>query len=185
MEYFDIVDEQGNPTGETIERSEAHAIGARHRTAHIWVVREVDGRKQVLLQKRAMNKDCFPGRFDTSSAGHIQAGDEPLESAARELSEELGINAATTDLVPVGTFRIQYEREFHGKLFRDNEVSYVFIYNKPVEISKMTIQKEELDCVEWFDLQETFEECLKHNQKYCVPVDGLKVIMGFMGETIE
>ncbi len=31
--------------------------------------------------------------YDTSSAGHIQAGDDPLESAQRELYEELGIKA--------------------------------------------------------------------------------------------
>ena len=39
-EIFDIVDENGLPTGETVTRSQAHAEGIRHRTAHIWVVRE-------------------------------------------------------------------------------------------------------------------------------------------------
>lgn len=38
-----------------------------------------------------MEKESFPGRFDTSSAGHIQAGDEPLESALRELHEQCKI----------------------------------------------------------------------------------------------
>ena len=75
-EIFDIVDENGQPTGETVTRSQAHAEGIRHRTAHIWVVREKGDKIEVLLQKRAMNKDSFPGRYDTSSAGHIQAGDE-------------------------------------------------------------------------------------------------------------
>ena len=92
-ELFDIVDENGNPTGDKVSRSEAHAKGIRHRTAHIWVIRDNEGKKEVLLQKRALNKDSFPGKYDTSSAGHIQAGDEPLESALRELSEELGIEA--------------------------------------------------------------------------------------------
>ena len=74
MEIFDIVDEKGIPTGETIERTQAHEKGVRHRTAHIWIVREQDGKAQLLLQKRSAEKDSFPGRFDTSSAGHIQAG---------------------------------------------------------------------------------------------------------------
>ena len=38
MEFFDIVDEKGIPTGETIERIQAHKKGVRHRTAHIWIV---------------------------------------------------------------------------------------------------------------------------------------------------
>lgn len=54
MEIFDIVDEYGNPTGETIERSLAHKEGVRHRTAHIWIAREVNGKWQVLLMKEYM-----------------------------------------------------------------------------------------------------------------------------------
>ena len=33
MEYLDIVDENGNPTGEKVERAYAHKNGVRHRTA--------------------------------------------------------------------------------------------------------------------------------------------------------
>lgn len=72
MEIFDIIDENGNPTGKTVTREKAHTDGIPHRTAHIWIIRKKDGRVQVLFQKRSMNKDSFPGKFDTSSAGHIQ-----------------------------------------------------------------------------------------------------------------
>ena len=98
MEYLDIVDEQGQPTGEIISRTLAHTKGIRHRTAHIWIVCRKNEHFQVLMQKRAMSKDSFPGKYDTSSAGHIQAGDEPLASGLRELAEELGIHAKPEDL---------------------------------------------------------------------------------------
>lgn len=39
-EIFDIIDTQGNPTGETVTREKAHAEGIPHRTAHIWIIRE-------------------------------------------------------------------------------------------------------------------------------------------------
>ena len=39
-EIFDIIDTQGNPTGETVTREKAHAEGIPHRTAHIWMIRE-------------------------------------------------------------------------------------------------------------------------------------------------
>ena len=35
MEILDIVDENGNPTGETVERTVAHKTGVRHRTSHV------------------------------------------------------------------------------------------------------------------------------------------------------
>ena len=92
MEYFDVVDEAGQPTGKTVSRENAHTYGILHRTAHVWIVRQRDGRPEVLLQKRSMEKDSFPGLYDTSSAGHIPAGDESVPSALRELSEELGIS---------------------------------------------------------------------------------------------
>ncbi len=39
IELLDICDEQGNPTGETVERDIAHRDGILHRTAHVWIVR--------------------------------------------------------------------------------------------------------------------------------------------------
>lgn len=182
MEYFDIVDTYGNPTGETVERTYAHAHAIRHRTAHIWVVQRLGERTEILLQKRSANKDSFPGKYDTSSAGHIDAGDEPLESALRELSEELGIKATDDMLTFVGTFNIHFEKEFHGSMFRDDEIAFVFMYDRPVEIGELHLQKEEVERVEWFDLEETYEACLQHDEKFCVPSDGLRLLMGFLAD---
>ena len=114
MEYFDVVDENGMPVGEIISREKAHREGIQHRTAHVWIVRKKDSGYDVLLQKRSRNKDSFPGMYDTSSAGHIPAGEEPLPSALRELKEELGIEAGPEDLRYAGMFHGQYEKEFHG-----------------------------------------------------------------------
>ena len=76
MEWLDVVDEKGNPTGERVERKEAHRRGIRHRTSHVWILREQEGEVQVLLQKRSQGKDSHPGCYDISSAGHIPAGEE-------------------------------------------------------------------------------------------------------------
>ena len=181
-EIFDIIDTQGNPTGETVTREKAHAEGIPHRTAHIWIIREKYGRTEVLLQKRSMNKDSFPGKFDTSSAGHIQAGDEPLESALRELGEELGIQATPEQLVFAGTFPISFAKEFHGKMFRDEELAFVYIYDQPVDIADLVLQKEEVEAVEWFALEETYAECQKSREKFCVPSGGLEIVREFMTE---
>ena len=180
MEIFDVIDKDGNPTGETVLRERAHAEGIPHRTAHIWILREKEGRIQVLLQKRSMNKDSFPGMFDTSSAGHIQAGDEPLESALRELAEELGIHAMPEQLCFAGTFPISFAKEFHGKMFRDEEIAFVYIYDQSVNITDLVLQKEEVEAVEWFDLEETYEECKHCRDKFCVPGGGFEVVREYL-----
>lgn len=180
-ELFDICDESGQPTGETVERSVAHRDGIMHRTAHIWIIREFEGKKQVLLQKRSMIKDSFPGCLDTSSAGHIQAGDEPLDSALRELAEELGIHANHGDLKFIGTFRISFEKEFHGSLFRDEEVAFVHVYEKLIDIESLQLQKEELESVCWQDYEEVLAAVKQHDSRYCVPPGGLEMIGRYLG----
>ena len=181
MEIFDICDEYGNPTGETVERSIAHRDGIPHRTAHIWITRVKDGRQQILLQKRSLQKDSFPGLYDTSSAGHVQAGDEPRASAMRELEDALGIAAAPEDMHFAGTFHISYEIEFHGSPFRDNEVAFVFVCSKPVEIADIKVQEEEVESVAWFDLDEVYEE-VKHRfrERFCVPIEGMEVLKEYL-----
>ena len=176
MEIFDIVDEEGNPTGETVTRDEAHRDGIRHRTAHIWIIRRSDTGYDILMQKRSLNKDSFPGQFDTSSAGHIIAGDEPVASGIRELYEELGIEATEAELEFIGTFEIRYEKEFHGRMFKDNEKAFVYIYEKEIDADSLTLQTEEVECVEWFDLDNVCRECDAHNRKFCVPRDSLRLL---------
>ena len=126
MEILDIVDENGMPTGKRADRSDVHEQGLRHRTAHVWVVRTDGDRAELLLQKRTENKESFPGCYDTSSAGHIPAGEEPAESAVRELSEELGIDAEEKDLEFIGLLTHGYEKVFHQIVFRDSEVTFVY-----------------------------------------------------------
>lgn len=185
MEIFDIVDESGFPTGETVSRELAHAKGIRHRTAHVWIVRYYNGKWQLLLQKRSANKDSFPGYYDTSSAGHIPAGFEPRGSALRELQEELGIKAEEDDLLEIGMFRSNYAREFHGRLFVDNEVTTVFVYKKDVEIESLTLQEEEVEEVKWFDIDIVKEDMQKEERIFCVPRAGLAIIDTWIMEQKE
>ena len=180
MEYLDIVDENGIPTGQTMSRDVAHRDGIRHRTAHVWVVRPSGEGFDILLQKRSMEKDSFPGFYDTSSAGHIPAGDEPLPSALRELQEELGITAVPEQLQYAGIFYIQYEKEFHGKMFRDNEVTRVYVYTEPVETEKLVLQKSEVDEVRWFSLDQVWEEIRHSRERFCVPAGGLNVLWEYL-----
>ena len=182
MEYFDICDEQGRPTGAIVSRETAHREGIRHRTAHVWVVRKEAGRWQALLQKRSANKDSFPGKYDTSSAGHIPAGDAPLDSALRELSEELGIRATPKQLHPAGHFDIRYEKEFHGQRFRDNEYAHVYVYTEPVDIDRLTLQAEEVERVDWFDVEKTWAELPTRRDLYCVPTEGMAVLRRYLKE---
>ena len=61
MEYFDIVDEQGNPTGQTVERKQAHRNNILHRTAHVWIVRRRGNSIQILFAEKVHGKRLLSG----------------------------------------------------------------------------------------------------------------------------
>lgn len=89
------VGEEPQPLNILKPRGEVHRDGDWHRSVHIWLV---DDDQRVLLQKRSEFKDTHPGLFDVSCAGHITANDPVLETAVRELEEELGITMDPEDL---------------------------------------------------------------------------------------
>lgn len=47
-------------------------------------------------------------------------------------------------------------------------------------MEKITLQKEEVEAVEWFDLEEIHEACLTRNPRFCVPIEGLKTLMKYL-----
>ena len=86
-ELLDVVDSKDRVIGQAT-RGKVHAQGLLHRSVHILVFNSTG---DMFLQKRAMTKDENPGYWDTSSAGHVNAGEDYLACAHRELMEELGI----------------------------------------------------------------------------------------------
>lgn len=86
-EHLSIVDAEDRVIG-MATRETIHRLGLRHRSVHILVFNSKD---EVLLQQRAAHKTINPGLWDTSAAGHVEAGERCLAAAHRELEEELGI----------------------------------------------------------------------------------------------
>ncbi|HBA69297.1 MAG TPA: DNA mismatch repair protein MutT [Lachnospiraceae bacterium] len=179
MELLDIADEQGNPTGKVRERSLVHLYGNRHRTSHIWIIRPSKTKKNsfdVLLQKRAEDKDSFPGCYDISSAGHIPAGCGYLPSALRELKEELGITAKENELVFIGFQETSIQTEFYGKPFRNHEYSAVYLLNRDISISSIRFQKDEIESVIWMDYEDCLQKIKNGTLKHCIFQDEFELL---------
>ncbi len=74
-------------------RPEVKGVGMTYRVTYILVFNRAG---EVLVQQRTDTKDWCPGRFDLAAGGIIQYDESYDLSARRELSEELGIDAALT-----------------------------------------------------------------------------------------
>lgn len=182
MELFDVLTESGEKTGVVRERGVAHRDGSPHGTAHIWIVRENDrSGYDVLLQKRSAKKDSYPGCYDISAAGHVAAGDDFLDTAVRELREELGICADPEQLHFVGYHKGYCEDVFYGRVFRDYEISAVYVYREPVDEAVLTLQDEEVECVCWMDCQECMEQVQQRTIQNCIYEDELALLGEYLG----
>lgn len=176
MEWLDVVDEAGIPTGEIVEREKAHAEGIRHRTSHVWILRMAGSRLQILLQKRSDEKDSYPGCYDISSAGHIPAGVDFIPSALRELKEELGCSVQAEQLIYCGQRRFTFRQIFHGKDFFDNQVSNVYALWLDREPGEFALQKEEVSQVKWFDFEDCVEKVRENQIPHCIFPEELEMV---------
>ncbi len=126
-ELFDVIDVHGIPTGVVKRRADVHRDGDWHRAIHVWIYGEDEDGAFIVVQRRGLDKDTWPGAIDATAAGHLTAGETP-EDAFREIEEELGITPDLSRLQPVGTRVIagakppdQLDREFEEVyLLRDD-----------------------------------------------------------------
>ena len=132
MEYNDIYDAQGNPTGRTHLRGAPWKAGEYGLVVCVWVY---DGNGKLLLTRRAPGKS-FAGTWE-NSGGAAQAGETSRQAIARELFEETGIKA------------LPEEFEFMGA-DRDNHTHYHFYcLKRQTPISEVVLLPGETDGVKW------------------------------------
>jgi hypothetical protein len=116
-ELLDVLDEEGRPVG-VKTRGEVHRDGDWHAAFHLWVVQPGG----VLLQRRALTKDSWPGRLDATAAGHLTAG-ESVPDGLREADEELGVAFSFDALIDLGVHLVDERIPGDG---RNRERQHVF-----------------------------------------------------------
>jgi len=125
MEYVDLLDPLGRPMGRTKPKSAVHRDGDWHGAAHVWIL-NTEG--LILIQRRSPTKENWPNLWDVSVAGHVSAGEEPVEAAIREAKEELGVTLVPGECRYLFTVAEQVALN-NGNYF-DNEYHHVFLVEK-------------------------------------------------------
>eukprot|EP01025_Chloroclados_australasicus_P058141 TRINITY_DN727_c1_g1_i5.p1 TRINITY_DN727_c1_g1~~TRINITY_DN727_c1_g1_i5.p1 ORF type:complete len:191 (+),score=17.72 TRINITY_DN727_c1_g1_i5:68-574(+) len=154
-EYFDLLDENGNMTGEKKERSAVHRDGDWHRAVHIWLFVRSTG--ELLLQKRAMCKESWAGMWDISCAGHISSGNKSLFTAQREMQEELGLDLPQEAFEPLFVFKQQSTDK--GGAFINNEFDDVYLVTIFDRLPKngFVLQDDEVEDIKYVSVEELYQ----------------------------
>lgn len=137
-EFLEVVNDKWEII-EIFPRSKIHGNPSLiHRVVHVLVFNR---RGELLLQKRSMNKDVAPGKWDTSVGGHINPGESLLDAVKREMNEELGITTCQPGFLYSYIHSNPYETEL--------VYTYSCLYD-----GEIYFNKEEIDEVRFWSLQE-------------------------------
>ena len=158
-EIFDVVNERDEVIGQA-PRSEVHRRKLNHRADHVLVF---NSRGELFLQKRSMQKDCFPGAWDSSASGHLDQGEQYDVCAVREVREELGVQLPAT---PDRLFRIEACEETGQE--------FVWVYRCHHE-GPFNLHPEEIDRGGWFEPAEITQWIASKPEEFA---SGLVLIWG-------
>lgn len=152
MALITIVDENDNPIG-SCERKFVYKYGLFHRIVRVLLFND---KGEVCLQWRSKEEDTFPETWDQSAGGHVDAGEDYLTAAKRELAEELGVD---TELEEIYGFKT--ESVIGEKIIKRFNRVFRGVYNGP-----LSLQEDEVSEVRWFGWDELKNEIKDHPENF-------------------
>ena len=138
MELLDIYDNEGNTTGRTIVRGDKSAELSDNEHIAVAVIFIENDNGEFLIQKTSKEK----GGLFSSTGGHVNSGEKPLETIKREVKEELDVDIENKDIVD------------YGYLLYDMPLRFLYYIRKNIDINKVKVQKEEVDYVKYMSVEE-------------------------------
>ena len=158
-EHLDLVDGNNQRIGRA-PRREVRAQNLLHRGVGIlcW-----NSQGQLYVHQRTSTKDLFPSMFDMMVGGAVEAGEEYLPAAQREIREELGVE--NDDL------RFVLEHLYDGPKNRSFIQLFEVTWDGPIRW-----QPEEIVWGDWMDFDDVVRWC---DTVEIVP-DGLDVFAAYL-----
>lgn len=134
MEKWDILNSEGEPTGEIFQRGKFFLKpGEYHLVVHIWVISE-DGK--FLIQRRSKSKKLMPGEW-AATGGSAISGETSFCAAKRELLEELGIECPE-----------RYMRKI-TRIKKRNSFVDVWMTESGAKVDELILQPSEVSTAKW------------------------------------
>lgn len=135
MEYWDVLDGDGNPTGEIMKKYDEKVFerGLYHLGSDLW---PINSENKILIQKRSSKKRLEPNVW-AMTGGSVIVGENSLQTIVRESKEELNIDVDSNDLKLITRFKT-------GNVWIDT-----YIVKLNYDISKMKFKEDEVSDVKW------------------------------------
>ncbi len=140
-EIWELLDENGNETGETMQVGEPILEGRYHKGADVWIV---NAKNEILIQKRSPSKRLSPNVW-AMTGGSVIKGETSLQTIEREVLEELGIKLNGQDLQLIATYQT-------GDVWLDE-----YVIKQDIDLCDIVMQETEVSDVKWATYEEIDE----------------------------
>ena len=150
-----LVDDNDNQLG-LMEKIEAHEKALLHRAFSVFILND---NKQLLLQKRALNKYHSPGLWTNTCCSHPRDGESVIDAGIRRLDEEMGFKTQLNNL-----FSFVYKARLDNGL-TEHEYDHVLLgkYNKDPLMNEL-----EVCDWKWVDLDALSNDLVINPKSYTV-----------------
>ena len=157
MEQWEVLDGDGNPTGEIMEKYDKKVFerGMYHLGTDVWII---NSENKILIQKRSEQKRLEPNVW-AMTGGSVMLGEKSPQTIVREAKEELNIDINPNNLKLITKFRT-------GNVWIDT-----YILKCDYDVSKMKFQEEEVSDAKWATWEEINDlvdkgEFIKHRWEF-------------------
>jgi 8-oxo-dGTP pyrophosphatase MutT (NUDIX family) len=138
MELLDIYDDNGKRTGRTVERGDKTAEFNENEHIAVAVIFIENDNYEFLMQKTSKEK----GEYFSSTGGHVDSGETPLEAIQREVAEELGIKINKEEI------------EDYGFLCYDRPIRFLYYIKKNIEPKDIKVDPKEVKYAKYMSIEE-------------------------------
>ena len=163
MRKLNIVDEEGNIIGEDT-RENIHKKGLLHREIHVWFYTP---NGELIFQLRGKDKDTFPNLLDATVGGHVELGDNYVNTALKEMLEETGVKANKNDLHLVVKVRKTAKDPVTG--MTNNVIRTIYAYKYDGEINNLEVEGERAQGFEAWPINKLVQGLSENESKRFIP----------------
>lgn len=148
MELWDILDENGNITGETMYKGDkkVREPGIYHQGVDAWII---NSENKILIQKRSPQKKLEPNVW-AMTGGSVIKGETLLEALKRETLEELGIELNIENAIQLARYKT------------DNIWTEEYLIKQDIKLENIIMQEDEVSEVKFATFDE-IEEIFQKN----------------------
>lgn len=156
-EHVILVDEEDRELG-TEEKLRAHQLGLLHRAFSVFIFRQGQGEREVLLQQRHPRKYHCGGLWTNTCCSHPRPGETVIAAGERRLQEEMGL---ALPLTLAGRFL--YRAELDQGLI-EHELDYVLVGY--TDAARIEVNPDEVIDYRWVTLRSLSEDWVERHAEF-------------------